>query len=193
MKKDEKRVDHHFRRFEEDRELLNKHAGVGLKAVRLAKSAAYRMAQSYIAMQQKDHNRLVDLIQTTYGKTPDAIDHWLAASFQGLTAIGGDARQLITAIQEGMTRQQYLSSTPSIFLNSKKRAAQPITTRPPLPSDPAEELPLDEQVKQLRLQNEALKRQLKEERGARQQAERSLAKVETEVKRLQRIMEAVPA
>ncbi|MHC4621863.1 MAG: hypothetical protein ACYTEQ_29340 [Planctomycetota bacterium] len=192
MKQSDKRVDHHFRDFEEEREKANRNANAGIKNVRLAKAAFYRMAQSYIAMQQKDHNRLLELIRSEYGDKPEAIDQWLEASFQGLRAVGGDPYELIKAIQGGMTQRQYLTSTPGIFLDKKKRGSRPMVVEHPLPSDPPEELPLDEQVKQLRIRNEALERQLKEERKARRQAEHSLAKVETEVRRLQRIMEAAP-
>lgn len=187
------RIDHQLASFEQDREMLRKHVGHELKSRRLAKTAAYRMAKEYVAMQSSDHNRLVDIIKSTHGKEPDPIAAWLDESFAPLGSIGEDHAELLKAVHRGMTLKQYLASTPAVFLNDKKRKASASNGVAPVPSEPSPTLPIDEQNEVLRNRCRALEARVRELTSRDATSQRRIAILEKTIKQLQKTLRALEA
>ena len=175
--------DHSYDSFVEERRLLERAATSTRKSFRLAKTHAYRMATAFVQMQATEPNRVMEMAKSEVGAGPNLIDRWIEHSFAELAALGEDFHELITAIHEGMTLKQYLADAPSTFLSSKKRRElKDSEGKTPLPPIPDDDLPVEKQAEAWR--RRALAAEAWKPRAL--DAERRLARIEKQVKQMQK-------
>jgi hypothetical protein len=209
MQLDETRMDHLFHDFEQERELLVRHSHSAIKSVRLAKSAAFRMASRYIAMQKTDRQWLLNMIKSSYPGESDPIDKWIEQSFAPLMLLlpGENPFELIKAVKDGMPLNKYLSQTPALFLAGKRsrdleKKASQVQSEVPVPAEPADDLSTEESIKQwklrakaLELRATALQEQVRELTSLRASDQRRIALLESSVSKLNKLLtkgEAAP-
>lgn len=184
----EKRFDHHLHDFEQDGAQLQGHVQNAVKRFRLAKTCAYRMAKSYLAMLQNHQPELIDMIQESGKK----VDQWLDEWFAPMAAVGEDYRALVTAAQDGMTLKQYLKETPSIFLCRKDREkTKRAATEPPLPSEPKPEATLAERAEIWATRAKAAEGHVRSLRNELRLAQQRIVGLEATVRKMHKIMDTV--
>lgn len=115
----EKRFDHWFKEFEADGAKLGRHVALSIKEMRLAKASAYRMAKGYVALIRDFHNEFVEFLTAS----SVTIDEWLEKWFVPLDRIGEDYRELLVAVENGMTLKAYHSTTPAVFVGQLRQSA----------------------------------------------------------------------
>lgn len=183
-----------FCRFEAEGAKLAKHARGSIRALRLAKLCAYRMAKDYLLMQKQDHNVLYELATAKHGTGPRAIDAWLEEWYAPLRTVGDDPMELISAVENGMSLKEYLSHSPKMFLPVRSKASKkdsPDATVPPLPCEPSAELPVEDQVNQWQARAEAAERQVRELRAALAASRARVRSLEKVISRMNRAAETV--
>ncbi len=201
---DAKRFDHHFKAFQEDGGKLQRHVQAGLREFRHAKQCAYRMTKAYLAIIAKYQNQLLDFARSE-GKT---IDEWLDRWFLPMGSLGDDYRDLIAAVDKGMTLNAFLAKTPAIFLAEQRRKSigesGDVPMELPLPAvstagaedgEPeGDEGPSPEESAELwKVRCLAAEAQLKDVRGRLRESDRRCAKLEKAVKGLHRTINAAVA
>ena len=180
-----KRFDHHFRRFEQEGSLLQRHVEKGVKELRLAKATGYRMAKAFIEMEANWHNELLVMARSE-GKD---IEEWVADWFRPLTALGEEHSALLRAIQQGMTLQQYECTLPRVFIAKHRReetAKKDVSGG--VPREPSESLTIEDAMKQWRARAKSLELQLREEHRKRVELEREVLGLKKIVIRLRKTL-----
>lgn len=82
--------------------------------------AAYDMASDYLMLIEKHMNELVEFFKTT------SVDEWLDKHFAPLAELGEpDWRELVTAIQRGMKKDQYVRDGVRKFMAEARKDSEP--------------------------------------------------------------------
>ncbi len=187
------RIDHHFATFEAERERLRDMAARSVRNRRQARAAAWKMAKAYVSMETLDHNWLLGMIkgQKAYSGS-DGITKWLDDSFAPLGLLGTSHHELLHAVSEGMSLAKYQSTEPRAYLGIQKTAQQAMDRdATPLPTAPADDLPVGEQVKLWKALAEALAIRLRHESTLRRTDQRRVTVLEREVAELMRSVRVV--
>jgi len=179
---EKKRFDDYYKEFVDDSKLLSAHTQQSLKEFRLAKTCAYRMATNYLAMLQQHHTELRAQAKTT-GQT---LDEWLMQSFQPLTIVGENYRELVAAVQDGMRLRQYLAETPGIFLRRKQSCKKKMDAiAKPLPVEPKPTLSAKDTIVMLRTRSDVAVTQNVDLRLELRRAQRTIAQQDRLIRKLQ--------
>lgn len=128
MKLNSLRIDHQFSQFISHREIQNRGADSFVKDARTVRNAAFCMAVAYKEMCATDHVALVALIKSEkkYATNDNPVDAWLSDSFAAFNHVslamrnGEDHHKLLQAVHAGMTRKQFVSKGPRLFLSDQK-------------------------------------------------------------------------
>ncbi|MFH1417294.1 MAG: hypothetical protein ABII12_03295 [Planctomycetota bacterium] len=187
---DKQLFNQHRREFEQHGGALQSNAHNAMVQLRQARKHAYQMAVAYVTMLQSHTNDLRAWChkQGCTGKDPfdQLLDKWFAPA----QLVGVDHVELIQAVQDGMTQKQYLSKGVALWKSekTKKKIAAAIANDAPLPSEPDETLPVEEQVKLWKVRAETAELQLSEIKKQVRELGNRNALLEREIKRLSRII-----
>lgn len=172
---------------------LARHVNGTIRAYRLTKVTAWRMATAYVEMVRLDQAKLIDLIRSTHGSRPGAVDAWLEQQFAPLGQLSLDYRELISAVSGGMSQREYLSSAPGLFLARKSRkpgtrSEAGFSADPPPPQS---ELPVDQQLRIAMDQNRGLRAEVAELRRRNRELQTENARLWDSAERLEREMDRI--
>lgn len=99
-----RRFDHVLRDMITQHAAMVRHFNAIKRSIPHFRRSAYRFASFLIEAQKNWHNEFVN-----YVKTHDIdFDRWMDEHFDVIEQLGGDRRQLLRSIEEGMTEQQYI-------------------------------------------------------------------------------------
>lgn len=129
---------------------------------------AIRIANSYLYLFRNNLKKLQEHL-TTYGTFDAMLEDWLGP----ITMLGEDPRNFIMAVDNGMTRKEWLSKTSLTYLGelktAQRKAAAERSERKMRTPTPAETLSVEAQLEQYKLRDSEqtetitmLKRQIKE-------------------------------
>lgn len=163
-------------------------AAIATKHRNVVRLELYRAAVSYQELARSHHNWFVDQAKSVGG-----IDALLESWFRPLTVLGEDWRDLLRDVAEGMTEKDYLASTAGSWMRRHK-LAQLIAVKAEEQEPPpkvSRELPVEEQLALLRVENDQLRRELgrykKSNAGLRRVAaeqEKRIAELEAALNRI---------
>lgn len=174
-----------FNKFERLSLQLRKKSRASANRAKEARRHAYKMAKEYILMVDEDLEGLKKILSSSkFGSGADAVDKWLASRFSDLSLIGEDYWDLIKSIHDGVTEKQYVDSTMGLLKSSKVKKALSKSSETNFPARPNENIPLDEQIRTLRLQNETLRTELNKITRERNQLLNVVKQLEKDVLRL---------
>jgi predicted RNase H-like nuclease (RuvC/YqgF family) len=97
---------------------IDKHQVETVKARKLAKASAWRMAAAVNALQTQDHRVFIDMVHAE----GVSVDEWVAQRFAAYTSIGGRYVELVVAVGKGMTQRALLRDGAGKFLADDRAA-----------------------------------------------------------------------
>ena len=117
----------------------------------------YRAAALAVDMVLHHNEDLEARVADSGFKGPEWFDDWSASWLAPIVMIGEDPRELLTAIQEGMTEQQYMAKGPfgKLVKGRSKRQAGVEQSERVVPGVPATGLSIEEQSAQWKARSEA--------------------------------------
>ncbi len=99
-----RRFDHVLRDAITQHAAMVRHFNAIKRSIPLFRRAAYRFACNVVEIQKNWHNEFLDYVKT---HSID-IDRWMDERFDTIEQFGGDRRQLLRSIEEGMTEKEYV-------------------------------------------------------------------------------------
>lgn len=159
-----------------------------LQGRRYAKRYAYRAMRAWVAMRGLHQPDLIGWIkrQGFTGKT--CVDDFMEQWYIPLRIIGEDWRELMHAVEEGMTEKKYLTATDAYSFLHKKRAEKAARLMDsPLPSCPPDSASKTEADKQWRSVAEAAMSQLAELKRRFRELERRNAIIERKLEQAHKV------
>lgn len=153
----ERRNDHTVSDFYREQKLMMRHQTGTQREIQLLKEAAYRAAEYYVEMFDRD----LDWLRDHCRSQQKTIEEWLDNNFSPLNWIGENYVDLINIVRKGVSMRDWLSSRGTIIVSSMLRERGERKPRA-IPPTPAEELDAETQVKQLRAITEALRGELRD-------------------------------
>lgn len=195
MTKNTQQFDKLRRRFEKNGGSLQFSVHNGLAQFREAKTHAYRMAEDYLQMLQQLQPNLRDFVQKQGFRSKGCVDKYLEKWFAPMASMGDDWRELVHAVQEGMTQKQYLASGASVYCSKAKRKsdAATLSRRARRQPEPDESMPVEHQVEYWKTQATAVKAENRDLRSRLHKANNRIARLERAIERLHKIINAATA
>jgi hypothetical protein len=170
-------------RFESNCGLIQSHLHKSLAEQHAARRVAYRAAAAFKEIKDYYQAELVDYLHREGFSGKNIVDQWLDKWFAPYKNLGHDYRELLTAVEAGMTEKDFLKRQAGDFIRAAHlRASDCRTTERPLPGRPADDLPLTDQVKRWRQRAIAAEAQNRELRQQVSRLESRCARLEKTVK-----------
>lgn len=167
---------------------LTAHVSGLRKGERMARGAAYDFAVGVIALQEKHHNFLLDML----GSLKKTLDEWLDEGFGLVEQLGEDRRVLMGHIKDGMTRREFAHAG-RLWVSPKERQKREGVARDIVV--PEGKLEPEEEIEALRAALKAARATIRDQgreiatlHGRLERAERAMARIERTVKQTEKAL-----
>ena len=190
MKNKRTRFDDHQKAFYKEEQLMKRQAGLAASNVEWAKRHAHRAAVAFIEMQKSDPNRLMQLIRDTVGPGEDPVNRFIEQTFAPIAFLDEDFSELVTAVYEGMTEEDYLKQSPTCFVGSKRARSRSNTPAPgeKLPPKPLDDMSLEDKIDHWQTRALAAEQDLRELTKRVRELEAEAKKLRNQNKKLHRLV-----
>jgi len=187
-----KRFDDHQKKFYDEERLMKRSAELAAHNVGSAKRHAHRAALAFIEMQRSGANRLMQIIREAVGPGDAPVNRFIEQTFAPIAFIDEGFEELVTAVYEGMTEDDYLKQSPTCFVGSKRARSRSQLAKPGevLPSKPMDDMTIEEQAGHWRTRALAAEQDIRTLKTQVNELSREARKLRGQNKKLHRLVMA---